>query len=48
MYYVAKTYNHLPPAIVESFEDKAHAIAYANVMNAADKGTFIVLENIKF
>ena len=48
MYYVAKIYKHMTPAIVESFEDKAHAIAYANVMNAADKGTFIVLENIKF
>ena len=46
MYYVAKTYQFSKPSIVESFENEALAISYANIMNQAGKGTYIVLKTI--
>lgn len=44
MYYVAKTYSHIPPAILEKFDNKEHAIQYAKVMTESGKGAYIVLE----
>ena len=46
MYFVAKLYSHIAPAIIESFDNKAHAMAYAEVMTKSGKGTYIVLEPI--
>lgn len=46
MYYVAKLYIHMNPPIVEKFDNKEHAIQYAEIMNASGKGTYIVLEPI--
>lgn len=45
MYYIAKLYNHCQPTIVESFDDLALAESYANIMNSANKGTYVVLTN---
>ena len=44
MYYVAKLYQSLNPTIVETFEDKELASQYANIMNQAKKGNYIVLK----
>lgn len=46
MYYVAKTYSYAKPVIVEEFEKSEDAYAYAEIMNRASKGTFIVLKPI--
>lgn len=46
MYYVAKLYTHVNPSIVERFDNKEHAIAYAKVMTESGKGAYIVLEPI--
>lgn len=47
MYYVAKLYTHVNPSIVERFDNKEHAIAYAKVMTESGKGAYIVLEPIR-
>lgn len=44
MYYVAKVYSAILPNIVESFEDEVLAFNYAEIMNKAGKGTYIVLK----
>lgn len=43
MYYVAKLSTVFKPTIVENFEEEEQAFTYANVMNQANKGEFIVL-----
>lgn len=44
MYYVAKLNKVFNPTIVETFEDSVLAFNYANIMNSANKGNYIVLE----
>lgn len=44
MYYIAKLHGLLNPTIVENFEDKELAHDYANIMNQAKKGNYVVLE----
>lgn len=46
MYYVAKTYLHGTPNIVESFETLKLAQSFADIMTAAGKGNYIVLQPI--
>lgn len=43
MYYIAKLSTVFKPTIVENFEEEEQAFTYANVMNQANKGKFIVL-----
>lgn len=47
MYYVAKMYNHMVPSIVMNFEKQEHAEEYADLMNKACKGTYIVLKPLE-
>ena len=47
MYYVAKLYNHCTPNIVESFNSLELAQSYANIMNCANKGTYVVLTKVE-
>ena len=47
MYYIAKLYNHCQPTIVESFDNLALAESYANIMNNANKGTYVVLTKVE-
>lgn len=47
MYYVAKLSTVFKPTIVEIFEDKNLAFAYATVMNMSNKGDYIVLGQIE-
>lgn len=44
MYYVTKLSKVFNPTIVETFENKELAFTYAETMNAANKGDYIVLE----
>lgn len=46
MYYVAKTFNHGNPSIVESFGNETLAKQYAEIMTTAGKGEYIVLKTI--
>lgn len=43
MFYVAKLYSFSNPSIVETFENGELAEQYANIMNASNKGTYVVL-----
>lgn len=43
MFYVAKKYSSITPAIVEQFQSRSLAKKYADVMNEAGKGEFVVL-----
>lgn len=43
MYYVAKVYSHNNPSIIMDFKEEIHAKQYAELMNKAGKGTYIVL-----
>lgn len=45
-YYVAKVYKTMNPTIVESFESLELATQYAEIMNNAGKGDYIVLTAI--
>ena len=47
MYYVAKLYNHMQPSIVESFDNLELAQSYTNIMNCANKGTYVVLTKVE-
>lgn len=47
MYFVAKLYKVMPPSIVECFDNKEHAMAYAKIMTESGKGAYIVLEPIQ-
>lgn len=46
MYYVAKVYNSMNPSIIMDFKEEEHAKQYAELMNKAGKGTYIVLKTI--
>ena len=47
MYFVAKLYNHIAPAIIEKFNNKEHAIQYAKIMTESGKGAYVVLAPIE-
>lgn len=43
MYYVAKTYEHVSPSIVEEFQSYEDAANYVALMHKNDKGKYILL-----
>lgn len=43
MYYVAKTYKHVSPSIVEEFQWYQDAAIYVALMNKNHKGKYIIL-----
>lgn len=47
MYYVTRIYTHANPSIVETFDNKEHAIQYAKVMTESGKGVYVVLTTIE-
>lgn len=46
MYYVAKLFGSSKPLIVEMFERTELAAEYADVMNRAGKGEYVVLTQL--
>ena len=43
MYYVAKTYEHVSPSIVEEFQSYEDAAIYVALMHKNGKGKYIIL-----
>lgn len=48
MYYVAKTYEHVSPSIVEEFQSYEDAAIYVALMHKNGKGKYIVLTMCEF
>lgn len=46
VYYVARVYNFVQPAIVEKFENKTDAETYAAIMCRTKKASYQILEAI--
>ena len=47
MYFVAKLYRTMNPSIVETFDDKEHAMQYAKIMTESGKGAYVVLQPVE-
>lgn len=43
MYYVAKTYEHVSPSIVEEFQSYEDAAIYVALMHKNGKGKYVIL-----